>query len=336
MRPAPQRAPSAQVEERVAQRQKQQRPAAGKHHEGGRPKILVERNQQRPRATQGQHREPHEDQEAQPALAQPDARTHPDEGAGDRRQGARQPFRIVPEPAVRIEAVGMRAQHPGIDAAGEIHQRLVTAGRKQHPVAKQEADDDRPLHAPIQPQRHKRRCRVADPDALQDAPGPERGSVVGPHRHRMQRQAQQHQPQRAQSDLRRRRAGPQTQRDGNPHNEKEGGKDQVGRREAVPAGMLERRIDVLPAARVVDQQHRGDGPAAQHVHGRKARSHRQIRRLCHHPSAAGPNRRQRRIARRRATHSGSTRIKAARIRIRRQTRHPGWPARRVRPPAARR
>ena len=47
--------------------------------------------------------------------------------------------------------------------------------------------------------------------------------------------------------------------------EEEEGEDQVGRRPPVPGGVLERRVDVPPAAGVVDEQHRGDGHAAEDV-----------------------------------------------------------------------
>ena len=55
------------------------------------------------------------------------------------------------------------------------------------------------------------------------------------------------------------------QRDRHPDDEQEERKHQVGRRAAVPLRMQQRRVHMTPVARVVDQQHRRDGDAAQRI-----------------------------------------------------------------------
>ena len=51
--------------------------------------------------------------------------------------------------------------------------------------------------------------------------------------------------------------------------EEEEREDEVRRRPAVPRGVLERRIDRAPRARIVDEQHAGDGQPAENVEGQE-------------------------------------------------------------------
>ena len=57
--------------------------------------------------------------------------------------------------------------------------------------------------------------------------------------------------------------------DGDADDEDEGGKDQVGGREAVPVGVIH-EVPRTGAAVVVHHDHEGDGDAANHVEGEKA------------------------------------------------------------------
>jgi hypothetical protein len=53
--------------------------------------------------------------------------------------------------------------------------------------------------------------------------------------------------------------------DGHADGEEKEGKDEVGRRPAVPFGVEERPVRLVPVAGVVDQDHGGDGQAAEDV-----------------------------------------------------------------------
>src|ERR1017187_9982984 len=57
----------------------------------------------------------------------------------------------------------------------------------------------------------------------------------------------------------------QREDDGCADQEEEVGKDEVGEGEAVPGGVVELGVDVGPVAGIVDQDHEGDGEAAENV-----------------------------------------------------------------------
>ena len=65
-------------------------------------------------------------------------------------------------------------------------------------------------------------------------------------------------------------AGLQRQDDGCADEEEEVGEDKVGEGEAVPFGVVELGVDVRPVAGVVDENHEGDGEAAEDVDGEDA------------------------------------------------------------------
>ena len=55
--------------------------------------------------------------------------------------------------------------------------------------------------------------------------------------------------------------------DGGADEEEEVGKDEIGKGEAVPFGVVELRVGVGPVAGIVDQNHEGDGDASQDIYG---------------------------------------------------------------------
>src|ERR1700722_9820288 len=55
--------------------------------------------------------------------------------------------------------------------------------------------------------------------------------------------------------------------DGAADEQEEDGKDEVGEGEAVPIGVIELGVGYAAVARVVDEDHEGDGEAAQDVDG---------------------------------------------------------------------
>ena len=65
-------------------------------------------------------------------------------------------------------------------------------------------------------------------------------------------------------------AGVEGQDDGDADEEEEVGEDEVGEGEAVPCGVVELRVDVAPVAGIVDEDHEGDGEAAEDVDGEDA------------------------------------------------------------------
>ncbi len=66
------------------------------------------------------------------------------------------------------------------------------------------------------------------------------------------------------------RAGVEREDDGGADEKEEGWEDEVGEGPAVPGGVVEGREDVGPVAGIVDQDHEGDGDAAQEVDGEDA------------------------------------------------------------------
>ena len=58
--------------------------------------------------------------------------------------------------------------------------------------------------------------------------------------------------------------------DGGADEEEEVGEDEVGEGEAVPGGVVELSVGVGPVAGVVDEDHEGDGEAAEDVDGEDA------------------------------------------------------------------
>ena len=58
--------------------------------------------------------------------------------------------------------------------------------------------------------------------------------------------------------------------DGRADEEEEVGEDEVGEGEAVPGGVVELRVGVGPVAGIVDEDHEGDGEAAEDVDGEDA------------------------------------------------------------------
>ena len=65
-------------------------------------------------------------------------------------------------------------------------------------------------------------------------------------------------------------AGVERKDDGGADEEEEGWEDEVGEGPAVPGGVVERVEDVVPIAGIVDQDHEGDGEAAEEVDGEDA------------------------------------------------------------------
>src|SRR6202044_3495580 len=66
-------------------------------------------------------------------------------------------------------------------------------------------------------------------------------------------------------------AGVERKDDGGTDQEEESWEDEVGEGPAIPRGVVERREDVVPIAGIVDQDHEGDGDAAEEVDGEDAR-----------------------------------------------------------------
>ena len=65
-------------------------------------------------------------------------------------------------------------------------------------------------------------------------------------------------------------AGVEREDDGGADEEEEVGEDEVGEGEAVPGGVVELGVGVGPVAGVVDEDHEGDGEAAEDVDGEDA------------------------------------------------------------------
>ncbi len=65
-------------------------------------------------------------------------------------------------------------------------------------------------------------------------------------------------------------AGLQREDDGGANQEEEVGEDEVGESESIPGRVIELSVDVGPVAGIVDQDHEGDGEAAQDVDGEDA------------------------------------------------------------------
>ena len=65
-------------------------------------------------------------------------------------------------------------------------------------------------------------------------------------------------------------AGLEGEDDGHADEEEEAGKDEIGEGPAVPWSVVELRVDVGPVSGVVDEDHEGDGDAAESVDGENA------------------------------------------------------------------
>ncbi len=70
---------------------------------------------------------------------------------------------------------------------------------------------------------------------------------------------------------------------GHADDEDEEGEDQIGRSPTIPFGMLQRRIDGVPTARIVDQNHAGDRQSAKDVQRKQPASKHRFRftLICH-------------------------------------------------------
>ncbi len=119
------------------------------------------------------------------------------------------------------------------------------------------------------PPEQKRRHEVTDGNALQhtrDADGAELPAGI-----EREDQPEPEDDERPLDDLPRVPHGPARQRDRHADDEEKEREDEVGRRAAVPFGMTQRRVDVLPVAGVVDDRHPGHRQAAEGVEGRQTR-----------------------------------------------------------------
>jgi len=130
----------------------------------------------------------------------------------------------------------------------------------------EQRDRHRGLGAPAGDQEEDGAGQVADGDALQHARDPDGGPVGA--RRTVEHEAQHEDHARPAKDADQRRCGRpllEGERDGHAHDEEEERKHKVGRGPAVPRGVAERRVDGRPGARVVDEDHRRDGEAAEGV-----------------------------------------------------------------------
>src|ERR1019366_5227333 len=65
-------------------------------------------------------------------------------------------------------------------------------------------------------------------------------------------------------------AGLKREDDGRADEEEEVGKDEIGKGESIPFCVIELRVDVAPVAGIVDENHEGDGEAAEDVYRKDA------------------------------------------------------------------
>ena len=138
------------------------------------------------------------------------------------------------------------------------------------PIAQQQRDRQRHQTAHIQIARRDGAEAIAKRDALQDAGNPEGRPLERRDFNRVQDEAEREQDERAANDVApdaARRAAPARQREGDrgAHREQQKGKDEIGRRPAMPRRVIERRVDRAPRAWGADENHRRDRKAAKHV-----------------------------------------------------------------------
>jgi hypothetical protein len=178
------------------------------------------------------------------------------------------------------------AQDGGIDVPREIAlevqpPRPVSGNRDQGhegPVAEQEQGRGRQEAAAPDPQIEQGGEEVADPDPLENTHDPHVLAVKDEKREHVERQPDsendscppQRMDQKRHSPFAFRRSPRKGERHRNADDEEKKGEDRVGVRPAVPLGVKERRVDVLPGARRVHHQHSRDRGSSEDVEGNEA------------------------------------------------------------------
>ncbi|MNM49413.1 hypothetical protein D3C81_604170 [compost metagenome] len=175
----------------------------------------------------------------------------------------------------RVVLIQQRSQQRCIHAACQIEPRLQRAtGCQQCGVAGQQHAQTQPLRAWPQPDRNHSRRRETQADTLQHAPWPVVRKIQPPPCKKVQQQAEAENARRAHQQGSAEcgairallHARHHAQRDGYADNHQEEREYQVRRRAAVPFRMQQRRVDMAPAAGIVDQQHCRHGDAPQGIH----------------------------------------------------------------------
>lgn len=210
----------------------------------------------------------------QATCPQPDTGDEAEQARHDRRQGGQQAFRIVHLAGERVVVPHVAAEHEAVHVVGDVVPFCErTAAHEQRRPGGEDRDDRGPPRTARRVDRERHHHGEAHADALQDA-GPAHAAVRQPPRGKgIDRQPEHDDPQRppprriAQhvDGVAALQPRQDRQRNRDPHHEQEEWKYQVGGSTAVPGCVLQRRVDVIPAAGVVDQQHAGHGQAAQGV-----------------------------------------------------------------------
>ena len=284
--------PAGHVHDPVGEPEERRGQAAGEQDEGRRPDALVDREEQprgrrlAPENAERGEREPAEEeaQRRRERLA-PGPHPLPEEQAqerrGDRGQGGEDALgvprlRHAPDVGNEDDAVHLRRE-----VRLHLQVRRVALGpgdlRHQGPVADEQTGGEHGLAARPQPALRRPGREVADADALQH-PRPAHGED-GEVRVEGHQEPQADQLQRA-GERRARASQPPRERERHPDHEQEEREDEVGGRPPVPGDVQERPVDVPPVAGVVDEDHRGDGRAAEDVERQEPSGARRSRGRC--------------------------------------------------------
>ena len=243
--------------------------AAGHQHEAGRPDLLVERQHPKEQETGNQHQGAPGIHLAQVLGHQQFSHHKANERMGHGGKGGENALRLDDgAPAVHVRLTKEGAVHLVQDVVGTL--RVAVSKQKQGAIGPQQR-----RHYPAQPlvvhRAHDQgRYPVAQRQPLQHAQGthPAEGDAAVPDTTAcpVEQEAYAKQQHKALENLpgQLETAPGQTQVHGNAHYEHKGGKDKISGREAVPRGMVQRRI--RRSARVVHHQHERHGHAAKDIY----------------------------------------------------------------------